>query len=116
MEGINELRDVVEKVLLEWTDYITPKIAPSENVTKAEVIFDRTNDRYVLFDVGWHGKRRIHSLIAHLDIIDGKIWIQEDNTEEGVALDLEKAGVPKDKIVLGFKSAFLRQFTDYAAA
>lgn len=41
--------------------------------------------------------------VAHLEIKDGKIWIQEDNTESGIATDLEAAGVPKEDIVLGFR-------------
>ena len=58
----------------------------------------------------------MYSLIAHLDIIDGKVWIQKDNTEEGVATDLENYGVAKNKIVLAFKSPALRKYKEYAAA
>lgn len=45
-----------------------------------------------------------------------KIWIQHDGTEDGVANDLVKAGVPRDQIVLAFKSPDLRQHTDFAVA
>ncbi|MBS1793071.1 MAG: XisI protein [Acidobacteria bacterium] len=116
MENLDELREIVEKVLLEWADFIKPRTAPPEQDNTPEVIFDRIRDRYVLFDVGWRGESRMYSLIAHLDIINGKIWIQKDNTEEGVATDLEKYGVPKDKIVLAFKSPALRKYTEYAMA
>ena len=50
-----------------------------------------------------------------MSIVNGKIWIQKDETEEGIATDLEKHGVPKDKIVLAFKSPALRKYTEYAA-
>ena len=116
MENLNELRETVEKVLLEWADFIKPRTAPPNQDNQPEVVFDRSRDRYVLFDVGWQGERRMYSLIAHLDIINGKVWIQKDNTEEGVATDLEKYGVPKNKIVLAFKSPALRKYTEYAAA
>jgi hypothetical protein len=36
-------------------------------------------------------------------LIDNKIWIQQDETEDGIASDLLEAGVPKEDIVLGFR-------------
>jgi hypothetical protein len=79
-------------------------------------VFDRDRDRYLLIDVGWDGKRRVHGCIVHIDIIDGKLWIQRDGTEQGIALDLEQAGIPKEHIVLGFREPELRQYTGYAVA
>jgi hypothetical protein len=52
----------------------------------------------------------------HLDIIDGRIWIQCDNTDFVVAHDLERAGVPKKDIVLGFQPPEVRPLTEYAVA
>lgn len=68
--------------------------------------------------VGWHGNdiRRIHHPLVHLDLIDGKVWIQRDGTEEGIAYDLEAAGIPKSDIVLAFHPIAVRPHTGYAAA
>ncbi len=66
-------------------------------------------------NVGWNNGRRVHGCIIHVDIIEGKIWIQRDGTESGTALDLEEAGVPKGDIVLGFREPELRPYTGYAA-
>jgi len=111
MDSLETYRKIIEDILLKYTN-----IKYAFGDIKTEAIFDYQRDRYLVVDIGWNKDERIHDVIVHLEIINGKIWIQGDNTEEGVALDLEKAGVPKDKIVLGFKSEFLRQFTDYAAA
>jgi len=44
-----------------------------------------------------------------------KIWIQRDGTEDGMATDeMLKEGIPKDKIVLGFKSFEMRRHTEFA--
>jgi hypothetical protein len=49
-----------------------------------------------------------------VDIRNGKIWIQHDGTEEGIANRLIASGVPKEDIVLGFHSPFMRQYTEFA--
>lgn len=66
--------------------------------------------------VGWDGNHHVHSTLIHVDAIEGKNWIQHDETEEGVAPDLVAAGVPPERIVLGFKSPARRAVTGYAAA
>lgn len=46
-----------------------------------------------------------------MEIKDGKIWIERDGTEIGVANELVEAGVPKQDIVLAFKAPYKRKFT-----
>ncbi len=74
----------------------------------------QAHGHYQLMTVGWHGQRRVHGCILHVDIKDGKIWIQHDGTEEGIANRLVEAGVPKNEIVLGFQSPFQRRHTEFA--
>ena len=102
---------IIERIL---TDYAAIPYAYSNIET--ETVFDRINNRYVLINVGWEGDEQIHSSLVHIDIIDEKIWILRDGTEDGIAGDLEQAGVPKSQIVLGFHPPELRQYTDYAVA
>jgi hypothetical protein len=49
-----------------------------------------------------------------LDIKDGKIWIQHNGTEFDIAVMLSEMGIPKQNIVNGFHSSYMRQFTDFA--
>jgi hypothetical protein len=51
-----------------------------------------------------------------VEIKGDKIWIQQDGTENGVAADLVAAGIPRDQIVLGFKSPQSRTLTHFAVA
>ena len=80
------------------------------------VICDRQADNYLWISEGWNKARRVHHCIAHLEIRDGKIWIQKDQTEDGIATYLESAGVLKQDIVLGFHPPEIRPLTEYAAA
>jgi XisI protein len=54
--------------------------------------------------------------LIHVDIIDGKLWIQHDGTERGIARDLTAGGIPNDRIVLAFQHLSRRRHGDYAAA
>ena len=78
------------------------------------VVFDDERDSYTLLEVGWHGKKYVHGSVIHVDLIDDKIWIQYDGTEDGIATELVELGVPKEDIVLGFRHPKLRQYTGFA--
>ena len=111
MDPLDPWRDVLERILGEHA-----AMPSSYGVIRSEVLFDRKRDRYLLIDVGWKGHERIHEPLIHVDLIDGKLWIQYDGTEEGVATELVAAGVPHDRIVLAFKPPEVRKYTDFAAA
>ncbi|OYE03919.1 XisI protein [Nostoc sp. 'Peltigera membranacea cyanobiont' 232] len=83
--------------------------------TEKELIFDCQRNRYLLVHVGWENEERAYGCVVHVDIKDGKIWIQRDLTEEGIANELVELGVPKTDIVLGFRSPYVRQFTGFAS-
>ncbi|MDY6785111.1 MAG: XisI protein [Cyanobacteriota bacterium] len=74
---------------------------------------DRTN--YLLVTLGWRNDKRIHGCLVHIEIIDGKIWIHRDGTEDGIANDLVAAGIPKEQIVLAFHPPEIRPHTEFAA-
>jgi hypothetical protein len=105
MDPIKNVRDIIESILLEYT-----KIPYAHGEFQSEAVFDRARDRYLLMNVGWDRKRRVHGCLVHIDIIDGKLWIQRDGLEHGVATELVDAGIPKDRIVLAFKPLEMRQF------
>jgi hypothetical protein len=50
----------------------------------------------------------------HIDIRDGKIWIQHDGTEVGVVDELVALGVPKQDIVLAYQPVSGRKLTEFA--
>jgi hypothetical protein len=83
----------------------------------AQVVMDYENQHFYLIRVGWNSLKRIHNCVIHLDIkTDGKIWVQQDNTEYGVANELVDKGVPKDEIVLAFQAPYRRIYSDFAVA
>lgn len=114
-EPIDSYRDAVERVLTEWADFLNTGLRPDPGAV-SEVVFDRGRDRYLLVEAGWENGYRIHGTLLHVDIIDGKLWIQHDGTEEGIAPELVAAGVPQDRIILAFRSPEMRKLTEFAVA
>ncbi|CAN5730174.1 hypothetical protein BH24ACI1_BH24ACI1_07860 [soil metagenome] len=111
MDKLENFRNVIERIL---TEYAAIPFAYGE--IDSEAVFDRAKDRYLLMTVGWKNERRVHSCLVHVDIIDGKFWIQRDGTEDGIAAELERAGISKGDIVLAFHEPEVRKFTEYAVA
>jgi hypothetical protein len=111
MDHLEKYRDAIESIL---TD--VARITPSTADVTYKTIFDRRADSYGLLAVGWNDDRRVHHFVIHIEIINGKVWLQEDNTDLVIAEELERAGIPKSDIVLGFHPADVRPFTEYAVA
>jgi len=111
MEELARYRKVLCDLLHEYAQY-----TPSVGEVAVEIIVDQEQDHYELLFSGWSGPFRIHGSVLHFDIRDGKIWIQSDGTEEGIANRLVEAGIPKDRIVLAFKPPEIRPHTGFAVA
>lgn len=58
----------------------------------------------------------MHGSLVHVDLVEGKVWIQRDGTEHGVTKEFVQAGIPKEHIVLAFKSPERRRLTEYAVS
>ena len=113
MDKVEHYRQIIRQLL---TPLAERRYANAADVVN-EVVFDREHDRYLVVSAGWQGNaRRIYSPLVHLDIINGKVWIQRDNTEEGIGYELEAAGIPKSDIVPAFHPVDVRPHTGYAVA
>ncbi|MEX2173995.1 MAG: XisI protein [Pirellulaceae bacterium] len=111
MVEVNDYSGILRRIIQHYAQF---KSAVGEIET--EVIIDETLGHFELMRSGWINGRRVHGALIHVDIRGEKIWIQHDGTEEGIAPELVAAGVPKDKIVLAFKSPEMRKYTDFAVA
>jgi hypothetical protein len=111
MAKLEQYREFIKKLLAQYASY---KHAYGE--VENQVIFDTEHDNYQLVHVGWEDKKRIYGCSLHLDIKDGKIWIQWNSTDVDIGQELVDLGVDKQDIVLGFQPQYMRQYTDYAVS
>lgn len=111
MARVKKYRGYIKKLLTEYASYksLNPTI-------ERQFVCDTENDHYQIVNMGWQGYRRIYGCTIHLDIKNGKIWIQHNMMEIDLVEELVKLGAPKDDIVLRFHSPFRRKFTDYAVS
>jgi hypothetical protein len=110
MDTLEHDQKIIKQVLTDTANFYT------YNQIECKPIFLDETGNYLLISMGWDGDKRIHSCLVHLDIINDKIWVQRDDTEDGVTSELVAAGIPKDRIVLGFHPPSVRPHTGYALA
>lgn len=109
MDKLTRYREVVRRLVEEYASH-KPPVGDVDTYT----MIDPGRDHYVAMQTGWvNHRRRIHGTVLHLDIIDGKIWVQHDGPERPVAEEVAAAGVPKEDIIIAYKPADVRPFTGY---
>jgi hypothetical protein len=113
MDRLEHYRQSIKELLKRYANSINNSLEPGVEV---ELVFDVEHDRYLLLDVGWRQKKRVHHCIFHFDIKDGKIWLQENNTDIEVDEYLEEMGISKHEIVVGFHHPSVREYSDFAAS
>jgi XisI protein len=111
MDTLDRYRQVIQQLL---TDYVQTPISNGE--IESQTVFDTQHDHYQVMNVGWDGYRRVHGCVLHLDIKDGKVWVQHNMTEMPIAQALMEMGVAKEDIVLGFQAECMREYTGFGVA
>jgi hypothetical protein len=112
MDKVKKYQDIITSLLNEYATYGQS----TQGVTR-QVIIDKDHNHYQLVTVGWRdSKDYVYVIAFHFDIIEGKIWIQQNNTEAKITDELIERGVPSKDIVLGFQSPRVRELSGFAVA
>lgn len=109
MDKVTRYREIVRRLVEEYASY-----KPSVGEVDSYPMIDAEHDHYIAMQSGWVNEERAHGAFLHIDIINGKVWIQFNGTDQHVAEELVAAGVAKEDIVLGEKPAYVRHLTGYA--
>lgn len=112
-QGMSKYRVLIQKLL---SKHAALENGPPKDDVETHILFDEQRDHYMLFRTGWWRDRRIRTAGLYVRLVNDKIWIEEDRTEEGLATDLLAAGVPNEHIVLAFHHPQMRPFTEFAVA
>ena len=114
MATIDDYRKYVQQLLTDYANLAVSSSVEDQQAVEMELVFDTERDHYQVVDVGWQNRRRVYGCVLHIDIKDGKLWIQHNGTEMNIAEEFGKLGVPKEHIVLGFQPEYTRQRSGFA--
>ncbi len=109
MDQLERYRRIVREVVAQYAGY-----KPANGEIDSELVVDPVRDHYAVLDVGWDRSERVHFTVIHIDILDGKVWVQHDATNRPAADALIEAGIPQSEIVLAWHPRELRHFTGFA--
>ena len=109
MEKLAQYRQVIREILISHSNNNEPEI-------ECQLVFDTEHDHYQVLELGWQGFNRIYVCYIHLDIKDGKIWIQQNMTEADIGQELTQKGIPASEIILGLHPPYKRPYTNYGVA
>ncbi len=112
MEKVAKYQQILCEILEEYGNLkksLTPNI-------KTQTMIDNVHQHYQLLSVGWYNDRFVYTVAFHFDIIDGKVWILQNNTDVLIADELIERGILKTDIVLGFIPEKFRSLEGFAVA
>ncbi len=113
MDKLTEYPKLLRRILTEYVELCNRR--PDREVETFLVIDEERGD-YIWMNLGWQNEERVCGMTVYVRIRNSKFWIEEDWTEDGIAMDLVREGVPKEDIVLAFHDPETRKYTDFAAA
>jgi len=113
MDKTSHYRQLIKGLLSKYAEWVSRQPEPG---VETHLIFDDDRDEYIWMQTGWSRQNRVYGTTLHVRLHNGKIWIEQDWTEDGIATELVKAGVPKDDIVLAFYEPEIRSMTEFAVA
>ena len=111
MDKLTEYTKLIKHILTEYVELSNRHPNPG---IETFLIVDEAKAHYIWLNLGWQNGDRVTGITVYVRIREGRFWIEEDWTEDGIATDLVRAGVPKEDIVLAFHEPKMRQYTDFA--
>lgn len=64
-------QSIIKDVLQRYADYPSPHAD-----IHSRLALDDEHGSYALLQAGWYGDEYLHGAIIHIDVIEGKIWVQ----------------------------------------
>ncbi|MFN0122105.1 MAG: element excision factor XisI family protein [Blastocatellia bacterium] len=99
MEQLNKM-DSYRQILRQVVEYHA-SLKPGNRKIDSIAVCDPRNDNYLMMDIGYDHLGRVDEVIIHLRLReDGRVLIEYDGIEYGIARDLIKAGIPPEDILL----------------
>ena len=113
MEQLETYRKIVKRLLKQYAEVMRQG---SQSEIETELTFDEERDHYLLLRLGWTPEGRLFVPTLYARLHNGKVWIENDWTEAGLATGLLEQGIPPEDVVLAFHPPKVRRHTEFATA
>ena len=110
MDSTLSYADILTKVM-RAEEQFQPSFVP----VKIVPVCDPASGQFLLVAVGWEGRRRVDSILFHAQLLDGRVVIETDNTEEGLKPILIEAGIRAEDFLPDKERLEQTQFAQAAA-
>ncbi|MGB3300457.1 MAG: XisI protein, partial [Phormidesmis sp.] len=94
MDKLENYRQAVRQLLSRFV-----KSETGDEEIESQLIFDDERGHYQWLELGWKDSLRMYHCFVHIDIRDGKVWLQRNMTDQDLAEDLVEMGVLRKDIV-----------------
>ena len=94
-KDLSSYQTAVINILSEYAVFM----ANADKHLSFQTLFDNERHHYQISVVGWENNQRIYKNLIHIDLIDNKIWVQNNNTQFDLLEDFEQHHIPKNDIV-----------------
>ena len=107
---IEKYKQIIVATLKEYADAFNQQ----KDGLEAKVIADYEGNHFQLLNSGWQKDTYQFYVIFHFDILNQKVWVQENRTDILIAQELVEKGIDKKDIILGLQFPELRADSGYA--
>ncbi len=111
MDRVINYRQMIKRIILEEAEHYE-----DTDAIESVIYFDDDRSNYMLQRLGWDSYERVDRRFILVRLRNGKVYIDDDWTQDGIAPMLVEAGVPPDDIVLAFNPPDVRELTGFAVA
>jgi hypothetical protein len=99
MDTVTHDKEIVKQVIRRYA-----QLLPSHGDIRLDTVFDDSQGRYALMQVGWDRGRRVRGNLIYVTVGDDLVWIEYDGMESGIVSDLIRGGISSERIVLAYLS------------
>ncbi|MEM8524230.1 MAG: element excision factor XisI family protein [Bacteroidota bacterium] len=109
MERVEQYRTIIKAIIQRPASSRTLN-QPS---LQKQLLVDRSENNFLLFNVGWHKDNYVHDLLFHIELSnDGNIWILENNTDYPLDNKLLEAGVEQEDLHIAWVQKTFEEAAD----
>ena len=111
MDRFDQYRASIQRIIAEQA-----QVQPALGNVALLPVCDPISDNYLVLMLGWDGYDRVDAPVIHIRLLNGKVLLEEDNTDAEIAAQLIAAGIAKADLALAFQHPSERADAEYVIA